>query len=50
MGKAYCMWFDKFLKDVAEHEMEQCQEHEQDCDRCGNLTFREEKENEDRPD
>lgn len=45
MGKAYCMWFDKFLKDVAEHEMEQCQEHEQDCDHCGNLTFKEEEEN-----
>lgn len=40
--KAYCMWFDKFLRDVAEHEMEQCQEHEQDCDHCDNLTFREE--------
>lgn len=46
MMKAYCMWFGKFLEDITEHEQDQCHENEQECDYCGNLTFKEREEGE----
>lgn len=49
MMQAYCMWFGKFLEDIAEHEQDQCHENEQECDYCGNLTFKEREEGEHGP-
>ena len=46
MMKAYCMWHGKYLEDIAEYEQEQCTENEQECDYCGNLTFKEREEGE----
>ncbi len=44
MKEAYCRWFNKFLVDVKEHEMEQCTESKQDCNECSSLSFEEKEE------
>lgn len=41
MIKQYCLWHDKELENVAEHEAEQCARDKMDCDNCGNLKFKE---------
>lgn len=41
MAEAYCNWYQKNLRDVAEHEQQQCQETKQECDKCPCLEFKE---------
>lgn len=41
MQEAYCRWYEKGLRDIAEHEQEQCDKNKQKCDGCPNLDFRE---------
>lgn len=43
MQRAYCMWYGKYMEDIAEHEMDQCVENEQDCERCGNMVSKDPK-------
>lgn len=43
MQRAYCMWYGKYMEDIAEHEMDQCAENEQDCERCGNMVSKDPK-------
>ncbi len=35
--EAYCRWYDKTLKDVAEHEQEQCYMNGKQCMDCDDL-------------
>ena len=40
MAEAYCNWYQKNLRDIVEHEQEQCQENKQKCDECPCLEFK----------
>lgn len=35
--EAYCRWHEKPLREVAEHEQEQCYKNGMYCDGCDNL-------------
>ena len=39
--EAYCEWHDKPLRNVFEHEMEECRG---ECDKCGCLIYKEKEE------
>ena len=41
MQRVYCRWYDKELRDVAEHEQEHCSENGQDCTDCQYLEVKE---------
>lgn len=34
---AYCRWYEKEMRDVTEHERQQCEENGQDCNECPDL-------------
>ena len=40
MSEAYCNWCQKELRDIAEHEQEQCDKNKQKCDDCPNLEYK----------
>ena len=37
---AYCRWYDKEMRDVTEHEQEQCAENGQDCSNCPDVVLK----------
>lgn len=42
MKEAYCLWFDKFIRDLYEHETETCLNEICDyCDACDFFAFKE---------
>lgn len=38
---AFCRWYEKDMKDLSEHEQEQCAENGQDCSECPDLIIKE---------
>lgn len=38
---AYCRWYEKDLREVAEYEQENCNENGQMCDKCPYLVIEE---------
>lgn len=40
-SEAFCRWYEKPLRDVAEVQQEQCEENGQQCDGCPDLILRE---------
>lgn len=43
---AYCTWFEKNIRDIAEWEEEQCKESNRDCDGCQDLKITDDYEGE----
>lgn len=41
MKEAYCRWYGRFMRDLAEHQQEQCEEYGQKCDNCQDLVVEE---------
>ena len=41
MTEAYCRWYEKPMRELAEHEQEQCTENGQQCDKCPDLILKE---------
>ena len=41
MQEAYCRWYEKAMKNLTEHEQEQCAENGQLCDGCPDLILKE---------
>ena len=39
--EAYCRWYEKAMKNLTEHEQEQCAENGQQCDGCPDLILKE---------
>ena len=46
MKEAYCLWHDKWLKDVAEWQQEQCEEAGMKCEDCQFITTKDIEEGE----
>lgn len=40
----YCRWYDKDLRDVTEHEQEECEKNGQDCRDCPELKAKKEEQ------
>lgn len=41
---AFCRWYEKDMKDLSEHEQEQCAENGQDCNECPDLIIKDKEE------
>ena len=41
---AFCRWYEKDMKDLSEHEQEQCAENGQDCKECPDLIIKDKEE------
>lgn len=41
---AFCRWYEKDVKDLSEHEQEQCAENGQDCCECPDLIIKDKEE------
>ena len=41
MKEAYCRWYEKPMRELAEHEQEQCAENGQKCEDCPDLILQE---------
>ena len=41
---AFCRWYEKDMKDLSEHEQEQCAENGQDCKECPDLIIKNKEE------
>lgn len=41
---AFCRWYEKDMKDLSEHEQEQCKENGQDCSECTDLIIKDKEE------
>lgn len=39
MFQAFCRWYNVPMKDLAEHEQEQCEENGQQCEGCPDLVM-----------
>lgn len=37
---AFCRWYKKDMKDLSEHEQEQCAENGQECCECSDLIIK----------